>query len=98
MKKIQCKKKGPKIRKYKSLFDIKRGNRKENNITSRICQALREVMLMRDGKLKELSMDELLSIQEGLEDVEDGRTYKMQKEEDLTDFLKRAEPCECKAF
>lgn len=42
---------------------------------------------------KELSMDELLSIQEGTEDAKDGRIYKMQKGEDLSDFLKRAATC-----
>ncbi len=29
------------------------------DLTERICQALREVKLMREGKIKELSMDEL---------------------------------------
>lgn len=63
------------------------------DLTERICQALREVKLMREGKIKELSMDELLSVQNGLEDIKDGKTYKMQKGEDLSDFLKRAETC-----
>lgn len=40
-----------------------------------------------------LSKAELLSIQKGLEDIKNGRTYKMQKNESLTDFLKRAEAC-----
>ena len=30
------------------------------DLTERICQAIREVKLMREGKIKELSMDELL--------------------------------------
>lgn len=30
------------------------------DLTERICQALREVKLMQEGKIKELSMDELL--------------------------------------
>ena len=31
------------------------------DLTERVCQALREVKLMREGKIKELSMDELLN-------------------------------------
>lgn len=31
------------------------------DLTKRICQALKEVKLMREGKIKELSMDELLN-------------------------------------
>ena len=37
--------------------------------------------------------DYLLSIQKGLEDIKNGRTYKMQEGESLTDFLKRTEAC-----
>lgn len=40
-----------------------------------------------------LSKAELLSIQKGLEDIKNGRTYKMQEGESLTDFLKRNETC-----
>lgn len=40
-----------------------------------------------------LSKAELLSIQKGLEDIKNGRTYKMQEGESLTDFLKRIEEC-----
>ena len=40
-----------------------------------------------------LSKAELLSIQRGLEDIKNGRTYRMQEGESLTDFLKRTEEC-----
>ena len=40
-----------------------------------------------------LSKAELLSIQKGMEDIKNGRTYKMQEGESLTAFLKRTEPC-----
>ncbi len=40
-----------------------------------------------------LSKAELLSIQKGLEDIKNGRTYKMQKDESLTEFLNRTEEC-----
>lgn len=40
-----------------------------------------------------LSKDELLSIQKGMEDIKNGRTYKMKDGESLTDFLKRSESC-----
>jgi Phd_YefM. len=40
-----------------------------------------------------LSKEELLSIQKGLEDIKNGRTFKMEKGESLTDFLKRNEAC-----
>ena len=36
-----------------------------------------------------LSKAELLSIQKGLEDIKNDKTHKMQKSENLTDFLKR---------
>ena len=39
------------------------------------------------------SKAELLSIQKGMEDIKNGRTYKMQEGESLTDFLKRTEVC-----
>ena len=42
-----------------------------------------------------LSKEELLSIKKGLEDIKNERTYKMQKGESLTDFLKRV-MAECK--
>lgn len=38
-----------------------------------------------------LSKAELLSIQKGMEDIKNGRTYNMQEGESLTDFLKRTE-------
>ena len=38
-----------------------------------------------------LSKAELLSIQKGMEDIKNGRTYKMQEGESLTDFLNRTE-------
>ena len=41
-----------------------------------------------------LSKAELMSIQKGLEDIKNGRTYRMQEGESLTDFLKRTEACE----
>lgn len=40
-----------------------------------------------------LSKAELQSIQKGVEDIRNGRTYKMQQGESLTDFLKRNEAC-----
>lgn len=40
-----------------------------------------------------LSKGELLSIQKGLNDIKNGRTYKMQDGESLTDFLMRKEAC-----
>jgi prevent-host-death family protein len=40
-----------------------------------------------------LSKAELLSIQKGLEDIKNGRTYRMQEGESLMDFLKRTEAC-----
>ena len=40
-----------------------------------------------------LSKAELLSIQKGIEDIKNGRTYKMHEGESLTDFLKRTESC-----
>lgn len=44
----------------KSLLSIKMANNKANNITSRICQALHEVKMIKRGKLKAKTMDELL--------------------------------------
>lgn len=40
-----------------------------------------------------LSKAELLSIQKGLEDIKNGRTFKMKESESLTEFLKRTEEC-----
>jgi len=40
-----------------------------------------------------LSKAELQSIQKGLEDIKNGRTYRMQEGESLTNFLKRTEAC-----
>ena len=40
-----------------------------------------------------LSKAELLSLQKGMEDIKNGRTYNMQEGESLTDFLKRTEVC-----
>ena len=75
----------------------------KEDLTSRICKALHEVKMIREGKLKaadvsvadddDLSKAELQSIQKGLEDIKNGRTYKMQEGESLTDFLKRTEAC-----
>lgn len=42
-----------------SLHDIKNAN-KEFNLTSKICLALKEVKLMKLGKIKAKSVDELL--------------------------------------
>ena len=36
---------------------------------------------------------ELASIQRGLDDIKNGRTYEMQPDETLDDFLDRIEPC-----
>jgi len=60
MKKNSYKKYKATQNKYKSLLSIKKANSKANNITSRICQALREVKMIKEGKLKVKSMDELL--------------------------------------
>lgn len=75
----------------------------KEDLTSRMCKALNEVKMIREGKLKaadvsvadddNLSRAEILSIQRGLEDIKNGRIYKMQKDESLTDFLKRTEAC-----
>ncbi len=40
-----------------------------------------------------LSKTEFLSIQKGMEDIKNGRTYRMLDGESLTDFLKRTEVC-----
>ncbi len=40
-----------------------------------------------------LSKAELLSIQKGLEDIKNGRIYKMKESDSLTEFLKRTEEC-----
>lgn len=40
-----------------------------------------------------LSKAELQSIQKGLEDMKNGRIYKMKENESLTEFLKRNEEC-----
>lgn len=40
-----------------------------------------------------LSKAELLSIQKGLDDIKNGRIYKMLDGESLTEFLKRTEEC-----
>ena len=40
-----------------------------------------------------LSNKELLSIQKGLEDIKNERTYKMKEGESLTEFLNRTEKC-----
>ena len=40
-----------------------------------------------------LSRTELQSLKKGLEDIKNGRTYKMQEGETLTEFLQRNESC-----
>ena len=40
-----------------------------------------------------LSKAELLSIQKGLEDIKNGRIYKMKESDSLTEFLRRTEEC-----
>lgn len=40
-----------------------------------------------------ISKEELQSIQKGLDDIKNGRTYKMHENESLTEFLKRTETC-----
>ena len=54
------KKNKTKLKGNKSLLAIKRGNNKANNFTVRICQALHEVKLIKEGKLIAKTMDELL--------------------------------------
>lgn len=60
MKKNCYKKNRPIQNDYSSLLSIKIANSRANNITSRICQALREVKLIKEGKLKAKTIDELL--------------------------------------
>lgn len=57
---MNTKKNVPEFKKHKSLLSIKGGNNKANDITSHICQALCEVRLIEEGKLKAQTMDELL--------------------------------------
>jgi len=38
-----------------------------------------------------MSNEELQSIRQGLDDIKNGRVYKMKEEENLTDFLNRME-------
>ncbi len=40
-----------------------------------------------------LSEAELRAIQKGLEDIKNGRTYRMRQGESLTEFLERTEEC-----
>lgn len=40
-----------------------------------------------------LNQKELAAIQKGLEDIRNGKTYRIQAGESLTDFLNRVEPC-----
>ena len=40
-----------------------------------------------------ISKEELQSIQKGLDDIKNGRTYKKHENESLTEFLKRTETC-----
>ena len=40
-----------------------------------------------------LSEAELRTIQKGLEDIKNGRTYRMREGESLTEFLERTEEC-----
>lgn len=46
-----------------------------------------------DALMDRINQQELKSIQKGLEDIRNGRTYRMQAGEDLSDFLNRIEPC-----
>lgn len=46
-----------------------------------------------DALMDRINQQELKSIQKGLEDIRNGRTYRMQVGEDLSDFLNRIEPC-----
>ena len=41
------------------------------------------------SKAEVLTIKELMAIQKGLEDIKNGRAYKMQDGENMTDFLKR---------
>lgn len=41
------------------------------------------------SKAEDLTIKELMSIQKGLEDIKNGRVYKMKDGENMTDFLKR---------
>lgn len=41
------------------------------------------------SKAEDLTIKELMSIQKGLEDIKNGRVYKMKDDENMTDFLKR---------
>lgn len=40
-----------------------------------------------------LSQQEMEAIKQGLEDIKNGKTYRMQAGESLEDFLNRVEPC-----
>ncbi len=69
MKRNRYNKNRPILKEYKSLLSIKIANSKAYNITSRICQALHEVKMIKEGKLKAKTMDELL---DGLTEIDDG--------------------------
>lgn len=57
---MNTKKNRPGFKKYKSLLSIRGSNNRAKGITSHICQALCEVRLIEEGKLKAQTMDELL--------------------------------------
>lgn len=40
-----------------------------------------------------LTKEELSAIKQGLDDIRNGRTYRMQTGESLTEFINRVEPC-----
>lgn len=64
----------------------KASNRSLNNFVESILLAAME-------EDEQLSHAELLSIQRGVEDIKNGRTYRMQENESLTDFLNRTIEC-----
>lgn len=60
----------------------KASNRSLNNFVESILLAAME-------EDEQLTHAELLSIQRGVDDIKNGRTYRMQENESLTDFLNR---------
>lgn len=64
----------------------KASNRSLNNFVESILQAAME-------EDEQLSHAELLSIQRGVDDIKNGRTYRMQENESLADFLNRTTEC-----
>lgn len=64
----------------------KASNRSLNNFVESILLAAME-------EDEQLSHAELLSIQRGVDDIKNGRTYRMQENESLADFLNRTTEC-----